>query len=494
MTSGCDNPSGKSTGRQAFSGVVWSFVERGSTQLLGFIVTVVMARLLTPSDYGLIGMLLIFLQIGEALASGGMTQALVARGIENRSDRRRAVSFNISAGILIYLLLWIAAPWIAGFYSEPLLTGLTRLVGLTVPLQAGACLPEAILMSRLAYRRRAVASLSALLIAGTTGILCAASGLGVLAIAIYMITQSLSLLLFLNIATAAFRPQATPDDAESTVRSKSLWKYGLNLIGARLADVAYINSYLIIIGRLLPVSDVGLFTRARQFASVPSISMSEIVRRVSYPVLCRVQDNENLRADYFKRMTGMAMCVAFPVMLVLAALAEPIVNVVLGVKWAGTGTLLIWLCLGMMWTPLDGLNLTYILASGNPSGLMKIEIIRKIIGLAVLLISFRFGLVGICIGYAAASFIAMAVTALYALRKLKGVSALLLKSVGLPLSAAVLTSTAVAIAASVLPSPLLKLIIGVAIAIPIYLFLLRIAGFRDQALIFSKLKDFLRRK
>ncbi len=471
-----------------------------------------MARLLTPADYGLIGMLLIFIQIGEALASGGMTQALVARGIERSNDRKRASIFNFSAGALIYLVLWFAAPAVAYFYNEPRLIGLTRIVGITVPLQAGACLPEAILMSQLAYRRRAIASVLSLIISGSTGIVCSAIGLGVWSIAIYMVTQALSMLVLLYFAAKKAMPADKSDGSNASdiqryrengrniqVLSdarpqKSLFKYGLNLIGARLADVAYINSYLIIIGRLMPVGDVGLFTRARQFASVPSISMSEVVRRVSYPILCKCGEDEGHRIEYFKRMTGMTMCVAFPIMLALAVMSGPIVAVVLGDKWLETGPLLAWLCLGMIWTPFDGLNLTLILASDNPSGLMKIEIVRKVIGLAVLLISFRFGLKGICIGFAISSFISMSVTAAYALKKVSNVWDILLKSVTLPLLAASLASIAGLGAAHYADTDILKLLVCIAAIIILYPLILRALGIRDLHLIITKIKEFTKRK
>lgn len=476
-------------GHKAFSGVIWSLLERCSTQIIGLVVTVIMTRMLLPADYGLIGMLLIFLEIGEAIASAGMTQAIMSRGMKDKADQSAAFIFNLVAGLIIYLGLYLAAPLIAEFYNEPVLEKLTRLVGVCVPLKACTCVADAHLMYFLAFRQRALTTFIAQVAAGIVGVASAAAGSGVWAIAYYMLVQAAFSLISINIAASMVK-RGVPLNAGKPTFSiiRLLWNYGWKMIGARLADVAYINSYIILLGRFFPVADVGLFTRARQFASVPAISMNEIVRKVSYPVLCRYSDAPDLRACYFRKMVSITMSVAAPTMLTLAVLSHPAVKIVLGENWVEIAPLMTWLCLGTLWIPLDGLNLTLILATGSPDRLMKIEIIRKIIGLVVLIVSFSFGLTGICVGYAISGLITMAVTFVYAERTISGGAAMLLKSLLPILMVAGISAVAGGGMLLLFDSEAAQLIFGVSVACVVYLLLNKFLGHSELSYILRQLK------
>ena len=534
-------------GQRAFSGVVWSMVDRGASQIIAFLATVLMARMLTPDDYGLIGLLLIFVEVGEALAAAGVTQALVAGGMKNPAEEKIALAINLAIGFVIYALLWMTAPLIADFYAEPQLIPLARMVGWCVPLRACCCLSEARLMHSLQYRRRAVAILCALTGAGIIGVSAAAAGSGVTAIALYMVAQSALTLICLSIAAGGI--SGADDSVQPSPRTKSssvaqvddhadqasqdscarfstttgiirrLSHYGLRLTVARLADVACNNSFLILIGRLFPVADVGLFTRARQFASVPSISMSEVVKRVSYPILCRYADMPRLQLRYSMRMSTLTMAVAMPAMLTLALLSAPIVDLVLGQKWMAVAPLMTWLCLGMMWTPLDGINLTLILASGRVGDIVKIELIRKIIPLIGLLATFRFGLTAICIGFALSGLLAMLATALYAfypdwksgrvaedrLAEDKVAEDRVVDDKESPRKQRLLTSSKISVAAlaaalfarfGIVAIPLspawLQLLVGLSMAIGSYLLLIRLFRIDELAEITRRLRFFFR--
>ena len=252
--------------------------------------------------------------------------------------------------------------------------------------------------------------------------------------------------------------------------------------------MAYNNSYIILLGRFFPVADVGLFTRARQFASVPAISMNEIVRKVSYSVLCRYSDAPYLQACYFRKMVSVTMSVVAPAMLTLAILSYPAVKVVLGANWTEIAPLMTWLCLGTLWIPLDGLNLPLILAAGSPDKFMKIEIIRKIIGLAVLIVSFSFGPTGICIGYAISGLITMSITFIYAERTISGGAAMLLKSILPVMMAACISAIAGGGMLLLFDSAVAQLISGGCIAFIVYLLLDKLLGHSELHYIFGRLK------
>ncbi len=413
--------------RTAFKGVLWSFAERLSTQFATFIITIILARILTPSDFGLIGMLLIFVEVGEALATGGLTEALIKRGFKNPSDCVSVMLFNGIVGLIIYSVVYFAAPLIAELYSIPQLTVLAQSLAILIPLRALTCVGIARLTYQMDFRTQAIVTLAAILLSGTLAIITASNDAGAWALVVFQVGRALFLLIGIGIITGyvnilrSVRMLDLPG-------MKDLLKFGVGMTGARLADIAYNNSYLMAIGLMMPPADVGFFTRARQFSSVPSISIGEVVRRVTYPLLCRYNDSlddisgdvhiERKNGEKFIRLQRLVMFIGVPVMLTLAALSEPVVGLVLGEKWLPAAPLMSLLCLGAVWIPFDSLNLALLPAGGRPGGLFRIELTRKAIGLLALAATLNFGLIWICAGYAIAGLVSAVITACYAGRRI----------------------------------------------------------------------------
>lgn len=494
--SGATPPEGR---QKAFKGVVWSLMERSSTQLATFVVTIILARLLTPEDFGLVGMLLIFIETGEALASSGFARALVKRGFKNPDDAPSALAFNVAAGVGIYGIIWFGAPLISEFYDLPRLTSIARVIALVVPLRAATAVSIGRLTASLDFKVQGIASFTAIILGGFLAIAAAVKGFGVWALVVYQIANNLFLFIALTVASRRELGGTLTFRRINLTSVKALFGFGWKLTAARLADVVYTNSYVMVIGLLFPVGDVGFFTRGRQLASVPAISCGEIVGRVAYPIICCLSDgrtdtdSEGKLRRVFLEMIKLSMFVATPLMLTLLALSQPIIYCLLGEKWISAAPLMMVLCLGTLWIPLDSLNLILLPALNKPGTLMRLEILRKIIGLIFLGVSIPFGLDGICVGFAIASLATMVLTT-HVVGKSIGVGTLSqIKAIGGILLISIMAAVASWSCSLIIENPLLQLISGLLAASVVYIVICRIFRRPEPAEIYKMLRKYLSR-
>lgn len=402
-TSDSNNSQLPPSGKQISGGAVWSIAERISTQGVTFIVTLIMARILTPEDFGLIGMLTIFVELGATLATSGLAHALIKNNGGTPAQNGSVLLFNIICGTLLYLLVWLCAPLIAGFYEIPSLTRLARMIAVVIPLRAVSTIMTAHLLGRMEFKRMAIASLVALILSGCVGIAASVKWRDVDAIVAFQVANALFTLIALTLSTI----KTLRLDFNSPLQVRNLLSFGANISGAAIADFIYSNSYLMAIGKLMPASDVGYFSRSRQFASVPPISIAVIIRKVAYPALCRYGDDHEKMVETTVRILRIVMYITLPLMFTIALNADSIVLSLLGEKWSFSAGLLSILCIGTVVTPIDSVNLTLLPAGGYASVMLKVEIARKIVGIVALILSLPFGITGICVGYVVASYAAL---------------------------------------------------------------------------------------
>ena len=378
-------------GLRTFRGVVWSFAERFSSQAIGFVVILVMARLLTPADYGLVGMLTIFIELGAALTDSGFSQALIRRHDRTQADTSTAFFFNVGAGLALYLLIWVLAPHIAGYYGQPLLKPLARVIGLLIPVNALTVVQRALLSAALDFRTQTRACIIAYIISGAAGIAMAYAGWGVWSIALYQILSQGLLCLVLWILC-----KWGPSLKFSLQSFRSMFGFGSRLAVAGLLDILYRNAYLLVIGKVYKAADLGYFTRAQQIGGFMSANVSGVVQKVSYPALCHFQnDDEALRKAFLKIESVVCFCI-FPMMWALIALPDATVYLLLGHKWMYAATLLPVLSLSFMWHPVQSLNLQLLQVKGRSDLFLRVEIVKKLFGVSVMLLAVSYGLEAMC--------------------------------------------------------------------------------------------------
>lgn len=394
--------------RQAVKGTVWSSVERFSVQGIQFVVMIIMARLLTPADYGLVGMLAIFIAVSQSLIDSGFSQALIRKQDRTQTDNSTVFYFNIAVGAALYLILFFSAPAIAAFYGEPLLCPLTRGIGLGLVFNSLAVVQRALLTVELDFKTQAKASLVGAIASGGLGIWMAYAGYGVWAIVAQQVGNLLLVTLMLWVLS-----KWKPSWVYSWKSFRELFGFGSKLMLSGLIDTAYRNIYLIVIGKIFKASDLGYFTRAQQFSDLVSTNLTGVLQRVTYPVLCTIQEEDERLRDAYRRILKVTAFVMFPLLVGLGAIARPMVMVLLTDKWIFTATLLVPMCLTGMWYPIHAINLNLLQVKGRSDLFLRLEIIKKVLAVGVLCVTIPFGLMAMCWGMLANSLISLSINTYY---------------------------------------------------------------------------------
>lgn len=367
-----------------------------------------MARILTPADYGLVGMLAIFLAISQSIIDSGFSQALIRKQDRSEIDNSTVFYFNIGVGIVLYAILFFAAPLIADFYKQPILIPLTRLIGLSLILNSLAVVQRALLTIKLDFKTQAKASLAGAIISGGIGIWMAYTGFGVWAI-VWQQLINLAVVTILLWILSHWKPIL----AYSWKSFKELFNFGSKLLASGLLDTVYKNLYLIVIGKVFKASDLGYYTRATQFTDFASSNVTGIFQRVTYPVLCEIQNDDARLADVYRRLLKTSAFIVFPLMLGLGAIAKPMVLSFLTDKWLFSAVLIQILCFSQMWYPVHAINLNLLQVKGRSDLFLRLEIIKKILGVAMLCITLPMGLIPMCWGMVANSIIALIINTHY---------------------------------------------------------------------------------
>ena len=386
------------------NGIIWSAVERFSVQGVQFLLSIVIARLISPSDYGLIAMLGIFLAVAQQFIDSGFSNALVQK--KDRSDVDFSTVFysNLAIAAVVYAALYAAAPWIADFYSEPKLTPVTRWIGLTVVLMAFSIVQRAKLTIELDFKIQAKLSFVSVTASGLCGVVLAWQGYGVWALVVQTLANNfLNSLLLWIFARWRLRP------VFSWTSFRSLFSFGSKLLAVGILHVLYSNVYTLIIGKKFSASDVGYFNRAQTLAMFPSVNISSIITRALYPAQCSIQDDEETLKQSFLDSLRTSAFVIFPLMVGLSILAEPLIRIVLTEKWIDSVKILSILCIAYLPYPLMALNWQLVNVKGRSGLALKSELWGKSIAFVILVTTLPWGLIAICWGMVASGVIDLVV-------------------------------------------------------------------------------------
>ena len=326
---------------------MWSAVERFSVQGIQFILTIIIARLVSPSDYGLIAMLGIFLAIAQTFIDSGFSNALIQKQDRTEADFSTVFYFNIVVGVVVYLLLYLCSPFIASFYNEPKLDLVTKVVGLNLIISSFSVVQRAKLTIALNFKLQAVASLIAVIISGGIGVYMAYVGYGVWAIAIQALLNN-----FLNTVLLWVVTKWVPKFCFSWMSFRILFNFGSKLLLSGLLHTIYTNLYNIVIGKKFSAMELGYYNQAYTIAFFPSNSIMSIMSRAIYPIQCSIQDDDERLKNIFLQYLRISVYVIFPLMIGICVLAKPFVLLILTEKWLSMVPLLQIMCIAYMWKPI----------------------------------------------------------------------------------------------------------------------------------------------
>ena len=395
-------------------GVAWSAIERFALLGIQFVIQVILARLLTPEDYGIVGMLAVFLAVSQTFIDSGFTNALIQNQQRTEKDFATAFFFNGAISVFCYGILFSCAPFIADFYEMPQLVPVTRVIGLSLIFSALSAVHRTQLTINVDFKTQAKATLSAVILSGVVGVTLAYCGFGVWALVVQtLVNTGLATLFFWGLV------RWFPRHFFSMTSFKPMFSFGSKLLAASLLHTVYMNLYPLVVGKFFSATALGYFSRAQQFASLPATTGSGILGRVTFPLLATVQnDNERLSAVYRKYLRVSTGAIA-PLMLGLCALTEPIVLILIGEKWLPIVPLMRVLCLAWMVDPIALVNLNLLNVKGRTDLVLRLEVVKKLTATAILFASLPFGLIGLCWGKAIYAQLALLMNTYYTGRFLK---------------------------------------------------------------------------
>lgn len=377
---------------QTKRGLFWNAFDTFSNTGMQFVVGIVMARLLTPEDYGITALPAVFLAIASTFIDGSFGLALIRKPEVTEKDLSTSFFYSLAMGLFMYLCLFVGAPFIAEFYNTPVLTPLTRITALTF-LWGPLATPQSIILRRnLNFKTPARISLISNFIAAIVGISTAYMGYGLWSLVASTITSSLMYIIQIWIAV-----KWLPRTGWSLDSFRYLWGFGNKMIATNILNTLHANIAPVIIGKYYSPSQLGLYNRAQGFSILPVQQLTSILRTVSFPVLSKLQDDKELMAFHYRRMIRTACFVSFPLLMLIAALSKPLILLLLTEKWESCVLLLQILCFSTMWGPMSSLNLNVLQVMGRTDLYFNLEINKKIVGSIFMLVSLPFGLEWFCL-------------------------------------------------------------------------------------------------
>lgn len=375
--------------KKAVAGLGWTFTQQFSTQFISFVVSIILARFLGPAEFGLIGMMGIFISIGNTLMDSGLTSSLIRTPNADQRDYSTVFMINLIGSIVFYLILYLAAPAIASFYKHDVLISLIRVFALTFIIQAFVGVQSTRLTKKLNFKTQLLIQIPSLLGGGILGIILAKLGYGAWSLVWMSLLQS-SISTILHWVYAGWYP--------SFILDKKLFKYhygfGYKVAISNLVQTVYNNIYTLIIGRWFSAAQVGLYTRSLGLRQLPISNLSTAIGKVSFPMLSSIS-NEDIRLKVaYKRLMQQLVFWLSPFLILLAIIALPFIRILLGDKWLPAVPYFQILCIAGIVFPLR-FNLNILQVKGRSDILMKLEIAKKTYGIAAIIVAVRFGIFGL---------------------------------------------------------------------------------------------------
>lgn len=407
---------GEDLRNKAKRGFVWNTVERLVTNGIQFVLTIILARLLSPDDYGVIAMPAIFLAIAQVFIDSGFANALIRKPDINEKDLSTAFYFNVLVGFSAYIVLFISSPIIADFFNTPILSKLLKVTAFVVFLNSLGIVQQAVLTKKMDFKSQAVISAISTFVSGAIGVWMAYTGYGVWALVFQQVSAAL-----LRVALLWLYGRWKPLWMWSKDSFGYLWNFGSKVIIIGLLDTIFNNVYAFVIGKKYNAKDLGNYTRAQQFADLPINNINSIVQKVTLPLLSEIQDDDIRLSSIYLRLIEMSSLLVVPLMFGLAAMANPLIISLLGKEWEGCVLLFQILCIARFWTPFNAINVNLLQVKGRTDLLLKLEIAKKIVITIILGLTFYRGVVFLVGGFAVCTFIAFMINTFYT-KRLIGVS------------------------------------------------------------------------
>ena len=392
--------------RQIISSLFWKLLERGGTQGVQFIVQIVLARLLLPEDYGVIAIVSVFILLSSVFVQSGLNSALIQKKDADELDFSTVFYLSLFIAAVLYIIIFIAAPFISDFYNMKELGKILRILSITLFFGAFNSIQNAHISRNMRFKKLFISSLGAIVLSGILGIVAAYLGWGVWALVLQQFTNQLFVMMIMWL-TVKWRPKLL----FSFKRMKILYSYGWKILASSLINTLYQDIRTLIVGRIYSSAMLGYYNRGKQFPNIIVINIDGTIQSVMFPALSSNQDNTKRIKEMVRRSIVISSYIIFPLMVGLGVVAEPLVKIVLTEKWLPSVPFLQIFCASFALRPIHGANLQAIKALGRSDVFLKLEIIKKVLGTIILIISFCFNIYVVALGMALNGIIASFINA-----------------------------------------------------------------------------------
>lgn len=404
---------GVSIKEKTISGVGWSAADAILGQGVTFLVGLILARILSPSEYGLIGIVTIFTTVLSGIVDSGFSNALIRKNDTTDEDYSTMFITNFVMSVLLYILLFISAPYIASFFSRTELIDITRVMGLILIVQSFSLVQNTILTKRIDFKTKTKISFISALVSGVIGISMAFVGLGVWA----LVGQLISRQLLYSILLWSFN-RWRPRTGFSIESFRYMWGFGWKMMLSGLLNNVWNQLYQIVVGKYYSPSTLGQYSRSKEYANLFSQNFTSIVQRVTYPALAEVQDEKERMTAAYRKVIKITMFVTTICMFSLGAVAEPLIFCLIGPQWRQAASFLPLICMSMSLYPLHAINLNMLQLQGRSDVFLILEIIKKIIAVVPIFLGIFVSIYWMLISGLVTDFIAFFLNSYYSGREL----------------------------------------------------------------------------
>jgi O-antigen/teichoic acid export membrane protein len=376
--------------KKTISGLIWNFTQQFSVQLIGFCITMILARILLPAEFGLIAMLTVFIAIGNSLLESGLASSLIRSSDLGQEDYSTVFFFNLGGSIVLYAIIYLLAPLITSFYHQDVLTLILRVYALDFIINAFYGVQNARLTKEMNFKIQMKIQIPAVLIGGLLGVFLALQGYGVWSLVWMGLFQS-----FLSTVMHWIYSGWTPSFVFSKRCFKRHFYFGYKMTLTGLLDILYRNIYVLIIGKYYSVVQLGFYSRADSASQLPIANISAVINKVTYPMFASIADDDLRLKMVYKRLMQQVIFWNTPILILLAVIGEPLFRFLFTDKWLPAVPYFQILCIAGIMYPLHAYNLNILKVKGRSDLILKLEFIKKSICVVGILCVFPFGIYGL---------------------------------------------------------------------------------------------------
>ncbi len=394
---------------RSLTGMLWVSLDKLGGSGINFLITILLARLLFPADFGIVAMAMVFFELSSVFVESGFSTALIREREISALDKSTTFLFNLVTSVVLYVALFLCAPLIASFFEEPVLTAIVRVMGLNLIVEALAIVQTSSLSQQVDFKTQAKARFVAIVLSGVVGVTMAYQGYGVWALVARILVGA-------AIHTALlwkFSPWV-PIMAFSKASFNKLFGFGSKILLAALLDKLFSQAYKLVIGKFFAAATLGFYAQAAVFVNMVINTLFRTIQTVSYPVLSKLQDDKPRLKGGYRMILKLSSFVIFPVLVLLGVLALPIIEALIGAKWAPAAPYLQLLCIAGATHHMTSVNLNVLLVLGRSDLSLKLEVIKKVNIAIAIVIGLRYGMMGLVVGEVIVTYVNMLINVFYA--------------------------------------------------------------------------------